>query len=268
MLKKKKSVNEYGLTITEQDQMNSDLSCVSSQEEAKQFNEFRHLRRVAGANALVNKVELDMAYASVERPILKTACREADKNKIGAISVLPCFVKACVAYLGKDPQVSLIGVISYPFGADVTDVKVHAVKCAIADGVDEVEVSAPMSIIKDGNWSLVKKEFKKLVKASHGRVVRLFCETSFLTMQELHKTCALGLDCGISYFVLSASSVRGGVTVEQVKALSAVLKDKGFIKVNNVDDKDTMSRLLDAGVVAVGSRNAIQLVGQILSAAE
>ena len=64
--------------------------------------------------------------------------------------------------LGKDPQTSLIACISSPHGGDTTEIKVKAIKDAVKNGVDEVEVTAPIAYVKDANWGYVKRELKKL----------------------------------------------------------------------------------------------------------
>jgi deoxyribose-phosphate aldolase len=236
--------------------------------EEREFDDFRHLRRLEGAKALISKIELDMAYVSVDKDGLKTACRECNNQGLGAICVLPCFIKACVGFLGNDPQASLVGVISYPAGADVTEVKVHALKCAVADGIDEAEIAAPMAYIKDNNWGYVKKEFKKLKKAARGRAIRIMVEASFLSPSELVKTCTLASDIGINGVVLSTYGTQSSVTFDMVKKVHAALKDKCFIKVNGVKSRDDMSRYIDAGAQIVCSRDGLSLAKLVMAAAE
>jgi deoxyribose-phosphate aldolase len=170
--------------------------------------------------------------------------------------------------LGKDPTASLISVISYPAGADITEVKVHALKCAVADGIDEAEIAAPMAYIKEGNWGYVKKQFKKIKKAAKGRAVRIMVETSFLAPADVLKTCNLAADIGINGVVLSSYAGPSGVPYDLVKKVAASLKDRCFIKVSGVKSRDEMSRYIEAGAQIVCSRDGLMLARQILAAAE
>jgi deoxyribose-phosphate aldolase len=239
-----------------------------AESEQKQFDEFKHLRRIEGAKALITKVELDLAYVSVDKDTLKSACREANALGIGAVCVLPCFVKACVNFLGKDPQASLISVISYPAGADVTEVKVHALKCAVADGIDEAIITAPMAYIKEGNWGYVKKQFKKIRKASRGRAVRILIECSFLSPQEVLKASQMVADVGLNGVVLSCYAVQKAVPFDLVRKVTASLKDRCFVSVSGVSSRDDMSRYIDAGAQTVCGRDGLTLAHLILAAAE
>lgn len=236
--------------------------------EEKEFNEFKHLRRMEGAKALVGKVELDMANVTVDKDSLKTACREANSLGLGAVCVLPCFVKACVNFLGRDPQASLISVISYPAGADVTEVKVHALKCAVADGIDEALITAPMAYIKEGNWGYVKKQFKKIRKAAKGRAVRILIESSFLSPQEVVKASQLVADVGLNGVTLSCYASQTVVPYDLVKKVTTAVKDRCFVSVSGVASRDEMSRYIDAGAQTVCGRNGLVLAQQIMAAAE
>jgi deoxyribose-phosphate aldolase len=247
---------------------NTEIMVGTTKQEQREFDEFKHLRRIEGAKALMTKVELDLAYVSVDKELLKTACREANSLNLGAVCVLPCFVKPCVTFLGKDPVASLISVISYPAGADITEVKVHALKCAVSDGIDEAEIAAPMAYIKEGNWGYVKKQFKKIKKAAKGRAVRIMVETSFLAPAEVLKTCNLAADIGINGVVLSSYASQSGVPFDLVKKIASTLKDRCFIKVSGVKSRDDMSRYIDAGAQIVCSRDGLTLAHQILAAAE
>ena len=137
--------------------------------EDEQYREFKRIKRIEEAKASVLKIECDCLAPTVDRAYLKEICRDANTVELGSIVVFPAHVKSCVSFLGKDPKVSLIAAISYPCGADATEIKVAAVKRAVKDGVDEAEVSAPVSYIKDGNWGYVKREFKKVKKAGKNR---------------------------------------------------------------------------------------------------
>ena len=119
--------------------------------EKQQFNDFKRKMNQQAAEAQVKKLEYNLTDASQDRAFLRRACQDANILKLGAVCVLPALVKPCFAFLGPDPKVSLIACISYPHGGDSVKTKVAAVKNAIKDGVDEVEVTAPVAYIKDAN---------------------------------------------------------------------------------------------------------------------
>ena len=134
--------------------------------EKQQFSEFKRKLNLQAAQSQVTKIEYNLTDATVEKATLRRACQDANALKLGALCVLPGLIKTCVSFLGPKPQPMLIACISFPHGGDSTKTKVTAVKNAFKDGADEAEVTAPISFIKDANWSYVKREFKKLKKAA------------------------------------------------------------------------------------------------------
>ena len=89
--------------------------------------------------------ELAKAVESVLlRPVatvqdLDAACDEALAGHVAALCVLPVHVaQARNALAGSD--VKVVALVSFPFGADVAEVKAAAAERALVDGADDLEV--------------------------------------------------------------------------------------------------------------------------------
>lgn len=230
--------------------------------EDEQYREFKRIKRMEEAKASVLKIECDCLASTVDRTYLKDICREANTLEIGALIVFPAYVKTCVSYLGKDPKVSLIAAVSYPCGAETTEIKAAAVKRAVKDGVDEVEVSAPVAFIKEGNWAYFKKECKKIKKAAKQRAVRIAFDCSALNEKELGKACQTAADAGINCIRLNNTD---GETVSRVKA---ALKGKCLIKADKADNAVAFANLCTMGADYVGCASACQLANYLVKQAE
>lgn len=231
--------------------------------EKRLYEEFKRKMNLNAAAAQIAKLEYDVAQATASKAELRRACQEANRLKLGAVCVLPNQVKHCVHFLGSDPQTSLVACISSPHGGDTTKVKTAAVKNAVKDGVDEAEVTAPVSHIKDGNWSYVKREFKKLKNAAKNRSLRINVESRLLTPQELVKVCALAADCGVNSLRTSSCIGYDGETVAKMKS---AVKDKCTIKADGVSTLAEMQSATDMGAGVIGSKNAPELAQLILGA--
>ncbi len=226
--------------------------------ERLQFTEFkRNLNRQA-AQAQVGKIEYELTDASVDKNILKRVCQDANALKLGAICTLPCYVRTCEMLLGKDPQTSLIACISLPHGGDTTEIKVKAIKDAVKNGVDEVEVTAPIAYVKDANWGYVKRELKKLKGAAKKCGLRINIESSLLTPQEITKLCTVAADCGITSLRVSSDSY-GIPDAEVVTRIKAAVKDKCTVKAVGITGLADMNVAFDMGAGIVGSKNAADL---------
>lgn len=230
--------------------------------EEEQYKEFKRIKRIEEAKASVLKIECDCLSPYTDKTSLKETCKTADTLAIGAIVVFPDYVKACVNALGKDPKVSLIAAISYPFGEDVTEVKAAAVKRAVKDGVDEVEVCAPTAFLRDGNLAYFKKECKKIKKAAKSCAVRVILDCSILNEKELTKAAVTAADAGINCLRLNGAD---GETVAKIKA---AVKGKCLIKAEKADGATAFATLCTMGADTVACVQALNLAQYLLKQAE
>lgn len=230
--------------------------------EEQQFKEFQRLKRIESTKGSINKMELDYLTALADKTELKELCKAANSIELGAIIVFPTFVEACVSYLGKDPKTSLIAAIAYPYGEEVTQVKALAVKRAVKKGVDEVEVCAPTAFIKAGNFNYLKREVKKLKKASGGRALRIVLDCALLTEKELFKASQVIVDAGANCIRLNNAN---GETVNKVKT---ALKGKGLIKADGADNALAVENYVAMGADCVGCKRACELANYMLKTAE
>lgn len=243
----------------------SDIKAQLTADELEQFQEFKRRIGAEAAKAQVTKLEYTLTDVLIEKGALRRACQDANRLELGAICVLPCMVKSCVSFLGSDPKASLIACISHPAGADTIDIKVAAVKRAIKDGVDEVEVTAPIAYIKDGNWAYVKKEFKKIKQAAKQRAVRVNIEASLLTDQEIFKTCQLAADCGVNMIRISSGAYAGVLSPDTIPKIKSAVKDKCLVKADGVVTLQDFNDACALGAAAIGSPRAVDLAHLILN---
>lgn len=242
---------------------------IIDESERRQYTEFKRKINLQAAQAQVKKIEYNLTDAAVEKSTLRRACQDATSLKLGAVCVLPSLVKSCVSFLGTQPQSSVIACISYPHGGDSLKTKVAAVKNAFKDGADEAEVTVPLAFIKDGNWSYLRREFKKVKKAAKKHTVRINVESAFLTPQEVTKVCSVAVDCGITS-LRSSNDMRcgGGFDAETVSRMHSVVKDKCTLKADGITNVTDMNAAVDMGASVIGSKNATDLARLILQTAD
>ncbi|MGN1104124.1 MAG: hypothetical protein ACI4QI_04535 [Candidatus Coproplasma sp.] len=227
-----------------------------------EFEEFKRANRIKEAKATALKIELDCLNTLCDRAYLKDVCRRANVQEIGAIVVYPAFVKACVSYLGEDPKASLISAISHPHGGDTTEIKAEAVKRAVKDGVDEVEVCAPTSLIKDGNLQYFRRECKKLKRAAKGRALRVVFDCNALNENELTKACQTAADAGVNCVRLS------GGDSELITLIKSRLKGKCLIKADGAQEVASFITFCNVGADAVSCPRALDIAAYLLNSAK
>lgn len=232
------------------------------------YSQFKRKINAEAARSQIKKLEYDLANVKSGINVLKSACADANSLELGAVCVLPCFVKNCSAYLGEQRRCGLVACISSPHGGDATQIKVKAVKRALNDGADEVEVTAPVAHIRDGNFSYVKKEFKKLRKAVKHKSLRIDLECNLLSREQVVRVCNIAADCGVNSIKTSSSAFTGGNEIERVGEIKSAVKDKCTIKAEGVATVLEMSSAIDMGASVIGSKNAADVARAILTAAE
>lgn len=239
-----------------------DILNTETTSEDEQFKEFKRQKRLEEAKSRATKIEYDCLSTNIDKAILKETCQEADRLGLGAIIVYPNLVKNCVAFLGDDPQVSLIAAISYPHGEDILDIKCAAIKHAIKDGVDEVEVCAPANILKDGSFALFKKECKKIKKACKQRAIRIVINCANLEEKQIIKASTIAADVGINCIRLSSADH------DMISAVKAAVKDKCLIKSDGAENATQFLSAMTAGADTVGCIQALELAKFLLKEAE
>lgn len=241
-----------------------------SQSEKQIYAQFRRKINLDASRAQVKKLEYNLCDPSNGLSALKSACADANTLGLGGVCVAPAFVKPCSAILGAQQtrKCRLIACIGHPSGGEVTSIKVKAVKKAIKDGADEVEVTVPVAHIRDGNFSYVKRELKKLRSASKKSALRIDTECALLTRQEIIRVCALAAECGANS-VKARSGILSGVNGAEIFSdIKTAVKDKCTIKAEGVATVLEMSGAIDMGASAIGSKNAADVARTILAAAE
>lgn len=239
-----------------------------SQSEKLLYSQFRRKINAEAARSQIKKLEYDLATVKAGLSVLKSACSDANSLELGAVCVLPCFVKNCSVFLGSERKCGLVACISSPHGGDTTPIKVKAVKRAINDGADEVEVTAPVAHIRDGNFSYVKKEFKKLRKAVKNKSLRVDLECNLLSHEQIVRACTLAADCGVNSIKTSSSALSGGNEIERINEIKSAVRDKCTIKAEGVATVLEMSSAIDTGASVIGSKNAADVARAILAAAD
>lgn len=229
------------------------------------YNEFKRKINAEAARSQIRKLEYDLAEVTVGSAFLKSACADAVNLGVGGVCVLPAFVRTCSSLLGEDSGCSLVACISSPHGGDTTALKVKAIKRALRDGADEVEVTAPLAYVREGNMGYVRREFRKLRSACKKRALRIDVGSAYLTRQEIERVCGIAADCG-------ANSVRAGGgyagATEVIAAVKGAVKDRCTVKAEGISTVLEMSSAVEMGATVIGSKNAAAVARAILSAAQ
>lgn len=192
---------------------------------------------------------------------IQALCQEAKEFGFYAVCVNPYYVSLCKDLL-EGSKVKIATVIGFPLGANTSDIKALETKKAIDDGADEIDMVINIGALKDGDYGVVRDDIKAVVEAAKDRArVKVIIETSLLTDDEKIKACELSLEAGADFVKTSTGFSTGGATVEDVKLMKSVVKDKMEIKASGgVRDFETARKMIEAGSRRIGTSSGVKIV--------
>jgi deoxyribose-phosphate aldolase len=207
----------------------------------------------------------------IDHTILKPTCLVADIEKLcaeakqydfAAVCVPPNFVKLAKEKLaGSTVQVATV--IGFPFGYSATEAKIAEIILAMVDGVDELDVVANITAIKNGDWTAIADEINHIMPIirSKGKVVKIIIESGILTDDEIIKCCDIYGIAGIDYLKTSTGYAEKGASVEAVKLFRKHLPDQVQIKASGgIRDYATAQSMIAEGATRIGCSAGVAIV--------
>lgn len=192
---------------------------------------------------------------------LKINAEKCKKWGVFSMCVKPCDVKDAVNLL-KDSEVKVSCVLSFPHGADTTDVKAFQAQKAIENGVDEIDMVMNIGKFLSGNYQYVLNDIKAVVDIAHqhGVPVKVIQESYFLTKEQIAKACEISYRAGADFVKTSTGFAAGSATPEIVQVMVDTVGDKMQIKPSGgIRNWETAIAYLEQGAdrLGIGSTGAV-----------
>ena len=198
----------------------------------------------------------EMTNADLKAHAVK--CREMG---VFSMCVKPCDIKAAIELLkGSDVKVSTT--LSFPHGADATEVKAFQAKKAIEDGVDEIDMVMNIGKFLSGDDAYVVNDIKAVVDVAHqhGIPVKVIQESYYLNLEQVAKACELAYRAGADFVKTSTGFAAGSATPEIVQVMVDTVGGKMKIKPSGgIRDWKTAVAYLEQGAdrLGIGTSEAV-----------
>lgn len=185
-------------------------------------------------------------------------CREMG---VFSMCVKPCDVKAARELL-KNSGVKVSCVLSFPHGADTSEVKAFQAKNAVESGVDEIDMVMNIGQFLSGNYDYVVNDIKGVVNVAHqnGVLVKVIQESGLLTLEQVAIACELSYKAGADFVKTSTGFSAGSATPQIIEVMLKTVGDKMQVKPSGgIRDWETAVGYLMQGAhrLGVGSTKAI-----------
>ena len=210
---------------------------------------------------MLGKVDHTQLKAFATWEDIKKLCDEAVKYKTASVCVPPAYVKRIHETYGE--QVNICTVVGFPLGYSVTEAKLAEVRCALADGCNEIDMVVNIGDVKNGDFDKVEAEIRAVKEACGAHILKVIIETCYLTEEEKIAMCKAVTGAGADYIKTSTGFGTGGATRQDVelfgKHIGPDVKIKAAGGVSTLEDLEMFLRL---GCGRVGTSRAVGLGGE------
>jgi deoxyribose-phosphate aldolase len=221
---------------------------------------------------------LDFAnhHASATERDIKKLCDDVLRYGFNSAFVNPCHVSFARSYMGTKGKVGTV--ISFPLGQDKVNIKIHAIREAVTDGADELDIVPDISLLLAGNPEAFQTELimlTKEAKAMRGDVIVKFIIETGLFIDEIGKeTIPGGLSMvknaaslieksGADFVKLCSGMGRRGVSPADVRIVRSVIAPTMRVKgAGGIDTREEAMALIEAGVNRMGTSKAIEIIAK------
>lgn len=196
-------------------------------------------------------------------------CREARDNQFAAVCVNPFYISQ-VHTLLKNSNVKTCSVIGFPLGACRSPDKVIEANSVLAAGAQEVDMVINIGALKDRNDVIVMHDIAGVAGAchAHGAILKVILETGLLSQEEKERACRICIDAKADFVKTSTGFGNGGATVEDIRLMSAVVKEAGLgVKAaGGVRSYADACAMIEAGTTRIGTSGGISILKEARAA--
>ena len=187
-------------------------------------------------------------------------CDEARQFHFRGVCVNPVFVKEALQQLaGTD--CSVVTVVGFPLGANLTDTKSEEAKHVIELGAGEIDMVIALGALKEGNYKTVYNDIRAVVESAESIPVKVIIEAGLLNEREKIAACLLAEWAGASFVKTSTGFAGCGATIEDVKLMKAVVGSRIGIKAaGGIRDFQTACAMVESGATRLGCSASVAIV--------
>jgi deoxyribose-phosphate aldolase len=182
------------------------------------------------------------------------SCGEARSYQIPLIWVKPCYVLPAIEVL-KGANINIGTIIGYPYGVNVTHVKISEAKQALIDGVTSLAMVINYGYVFDGKRDLIEKDIQAVCGLSHmnGVPFSLFLDCEYLSREQFVNIIPILSEVCVDGVILSGKAVDLGNYVNLIKDVVKIEGDRfsltGMAQNGSLNE---VKNLLDSGFDRVG----------------
>lgn len=186
-------------------------------------------------------------------------CEEAIACKTASVCVPPAYIERIHNTYGD--RINICTVVGFPLGYSVTEAKLAEVEAALAAGCNEIDMVVNISDVKNGLFSKVEDEIRRLKAACGDHILKVIIETCYLTEEEKIAMCKAVTNAQADYIKTSTGFGTDGATREDIELfkqhIGPAVKIKAAGGVSTIED---LEMFLELGCDRIGTSRAVGLL--------
>jgi len=184
---------------------------------------------------------------------------EAIEYDFKSVCVNPFWVEHSHKLLAKT-DVLVCTVIGFPLGANTINTKVFETRDAVENGADEIDMVLNIGRVKAQDFDYIFEEVSAVRAACVGKTLKVILETCYLTKEEIRLASVASIKALADFVKTSTGFGTNGATVEDVKIMKAVAKDKEVKASGGVRSIADLEKMINAGATRIGTSSGVSLV--------
>jgi deoxyribose-phosphate aldolase len=193
--------------------------------------------------------------------VIRTTCQEANQYGFASVCINPTWVPLVYKLLHGHTS-KICTVIGFPLGATLPEVKAMETRLAVEKGADEIDMVMNIGALKSGNYELVERDIRAVVRAAGRQIVKVIIETCLLTDEEKVKASAIAQRASANFVKTSTGFSSGGATVKDVALMRKVVGSQMGVKASGgVRTYDEACKMVEAGATRIGASASVAIVG-------
>jgi deoxyribose-phosphate aldolase len=223
------------------------------------------------------KIELSLVNQYLCDKDIFDICQNAKNIKIGVICANPTYVKAVKMFL-ENTKINISANVGFPFGTNLTEVKVFETKKAIVDGANQIDMVMNVGALKSQKDDFVYSDIKEIVREAKKKdvLVKVIIESWVLNEEEKIRACKIVESAGAdilktttgvkTQYLYKINSNPVGATVEDIVLFRSILGRNIKIKASGgIYDIKNAIELLKAGADQLGVSKGLELINEFIS---
>ena len=212
----------------------------------------------------------------IDHTILKPDAAQNEVAKVCAEALQYHFASVCVnpwnvaqaAEILRGSDVKVCGVVGFPLGATLPEVKVFEVQKCIERGAQEIDMVINIGALKSGRVGAVEADIHGVIAASHHghAICKVIIETCLLTREEKIQASLAAKNAGADFVKTSTGFSTAGATPEDVRLIRETIGPNTGVKAaGGVRTLEDLQKMVEAGATRIGASAGVKIIEQFRS---